>query len=114
MKWLRVYRQGLIVGYYDLRDFWSLRSWLFGWMLRILSNSFAWVLMGRMLGSAERQDYLLVGNAIAIGATSALWTSNASGWSRFDGTHPLMVIAPTSLVPATIGRTSIWLFNAQV
>jgi ABC-2 type transport system permease protein len=111
MKWLRVYRQGLIVGYYDLRDFWSLRSWLFGWMLRILSNSFAWVLMGRMLGSAEKQDYLLVGNAIAVGATSALWASNASGWSRFDGTHPLMVIAPTSLVPATMGRTSIWLFN---
>jgi ABC-2 type transport system permease protein len=111
MKGLRVYWQGLIVGYYDLRNFWSLRSWLFGWMLRILSNSLAWVLMGRMLGSLEKQEYLLIGNAVAVGATSALWASNASGWSRFDGTHPLMVIAPTSLVPATMGRTSIWLFN---
>ncbi|MEI9948502.1 MAG: ABC transporter permease [Pseudomonadota bacterium] len=111
MNGLGAYWQGLIVGYYDFRNFWSLRSWLFGWMLRILSNSFAWVLMGRMLGSPEKQSYLLVGNAVAVGATSALWASNASGWSRFDGTHPLMVIAPASLVPATIGRTSIWLFN---
>ncbi len=111
MKGLRAFWQGLIVGYYDFRNFWSPRSWLFGWMLRILSNSFAWVLVGRMLGSAEKQDYLLVGNAVAVGATSALWASNASGWSRFDGTHPLMVIAPASLVPATLGRTSIWLCN---
>jgi len=111
MRRLRAYWQGLIVGYYDFRNFWSPRSWLFGWMLRILSNSFAWVLVGRMLGSAEKQNYLLVGNAVAVGATSALWASNASGWSRFDGTHPLMVIAPTSLVPATMGRTSIWLLN---
>ena len=111
MRQLRAYWQGLIVGYYDFRNFWSPRSWLFGWMLRITSNSFAWVLMGRMLGSAEKQNYLLIGNAVAVGATSALWASNASGWSRFDGTHPLMVIAPTSLVPATMGRTSIWLIN---
>jgi len=108
---MRSYCQGLVVGWSDFRDFWSLRSWLFGWMLRILTNAFAWVLVGRMLGSAERQDYLLVGNAVAVGATSALWASNASGWSRFDGTHPLMVVAPSSLFPATVGRTSVWLFN---
>jgi ABC-2 type transport system permease protein len=111
MSRFRIYQQGLFVGYHDFRNFWSPRSWLFGWMLRILSNSFVWVLVGRMLGSAEKQNFLLVGNAVAVGAASALWASNASGWSRFDGTHPLMVIAPSSLVPATLGRTSIWLFN---
>jgi ABC-2 type transport system permease protein len=106
-----VYRHGLMVGWSDFRMFWSLRSWFFGWMLRILTNAFAWVLVGRMLGSLEKQDYLLVGNAMAVGAAAALWASNASGWSRYDGTHALMVVAPSSLAPAVLGRTSIWLLN---
>jgi ABC-2 type transport system permease protein len=111
MNALRIYRQGLRVGYRDFRDFWSLRSWLFGWMLRILTNAFAWVLLGRVLGSEARLQYLLVGNALAAGSSAALWASNATTWSRYDGSHPLLVIAPSGLLPAVIGRTSIWLFN---
>jgi len=108
---LRVFRQGLVVGYRDFRDFWSLKSWLFGWMLRISTNAFAWVLLGRVVGSEARLEYLLVGNAIATGPAAALWASNATTWARYDGTHPLLVIAPSSLIPAVMGRTSIWLFN---
>jgi ABC-2 type transport system permease protein len=108
---LRVYRHGLLVGYRDFRDFWSLHSWLFGWMLRISTNAFAWVLLGRVIGSQERLEYLLVGNAIATGPAAALWASNATTWARYDGTHPLLVIAPGSLIPAVLGRTSIWLLN---
>jgi len=111
MSWSRVYRHGLAVGAADFRDFWSLKSWLFGWMLRILTNAFAWVLLGRVLGSHDRQSFLLVGNAVAVGATSALWASNACTWARYDGTHPLLVIAPSGLAAATLGRTSIWPVN---
>ena len=111
MNTLRVYRQGLIVGYRDFRDFWTLRSWLCGWMLRILTNTMAWVLLGRVVGSEARVSYLLVGNAVATGPAAALWASNATTWARYDGTHPLLVIAPTSLIPAVMGRTSIWLLN---
>lgn len=111
MNALRVYREGLRVGYRDFRDFWSLRSWAFGWMLRILTNAFVWVLLGRLTGSAERVSYLLVGNAMAVGAAAALWASNATTWPRYDGSHAFLVIAPSGLVPAVLGRTSIWLYN---
>jgi ABC-2 type transport system permease protein len=108
---LRVFRQGLVVGYCDFCIFWTLKSWLGGWMLRIATNAFAWVLLGRVIGSQARLEYLLVGNAIATGPAAALWASNATTWARYDGTHPLLVIAPTSLIPAVMGRTSIWLVN---
>jgi ABC-2 type transport system permease protein len=111
MSALRVYHQGLRVGWRDFRDFWNLRSWFCGWMLRILTNTFAWVLLGKVIGSEARLEYLLVGNARATGPAAALWASNATTWARYDGTHPLLVIAPTSLVPAVMGRTSIWLLN---
>ncbi|MDB4975731.1 MAG: type transporter [Myxococcaceae bacterium] len=111
MSALRGFAAGLRVGWADFRDFWTLRSWLFGWMLRIGTNAFAWVLLGRLLGSQEKQSYLLVGNAVAAGAAAALWASNAVTWARFDGVHPLMVAAPSSLLPPVLGRSSIWLLN---
>lgn len=111
MNTWNIYRQGLVVGLVDLRDFWTLRSWIFGWLMRILTNAFAWVLLGRVLGSEAKVHYLLIGNAAAAGTTAALWASNATTWSRYDGTHPLLVVAPGSLLAAVLGRTSIWLFN---
>lgn len=111
MSYLRIYHHGLLVGYQDFRLFWTLRSWLFGWMLRVLTNACAWVLLGRVVGSEDKLHYLLIGNAVAVGASAALWASNATTWSRYDGTHPLLVIAPGSLLSAVVGRTSVWLFN---
>ncbi|HEX6242387.1 MAG TPA: hypothetical protein VFZ61_15855, partial [Polyangiales bacterium] len=111
MSALSVYRQGLVVGIHDFKDFWSWRSWLFGWNLRMLTNAFAWVLLGRVIGSETRVQYLLIGNAVAVGASAALWASNATTWSRYDGTHPLMVVAPQGLLPAVVGRTSVWMLN---
>lgn len=111
MSALRSYRQGLRVGYRDFRDFWNVKTWCGGWMLRISTSCLAWVLMGRMLGSEAQLRFLLVGNAVAAGAAAALWASNASVWFRYDGTHALNVVAPTSMLPVVVGRTSIWLFN---
>jgi ABC-2 type transport system permease protein len=107
----RAFAAGLRVGYADFREFWTLRSWLFGWMLRISTNAFAWVLLGRMLGSPPKQSFLLIGNATAAGAAAALWAANAVTWARYDGVHPLMIASPTSLLPGVLGRSAIWLFN---
>lgn len=111
MSAARVFRQGLVLGLADFRQFWGVRSWLGGWMLRVSTNAYAWVLLGRLLGSEERLHYLLVGNAVATGATAALWASNSVTWNRHDGTHPLQVIAPASALPAAMGRAAVWLVN---
>lgn len=107
----RVFRQGLVVGIHDFREFWSWRTWLCGWMLRILTHASAWVLLGKLLESQEQLEYLLVGNAVAAGATASLWASNSVSWNRYDGTHTLQVIARGSLLPAAMGRSAVWLLN---
>ncbi|MEY2936039.1 MAG: hypothetical protein RL033_6788 [Pseudomonadota bacterium] len=111
MKIWRVFRQGLIVGIHDFQEFWNWRTWFGGWMLRILTNACAWVLLGKLLQSQEKLEYLLVGNAVAAGATASLWASNSVSWNRYDGTHTLQVIAPGSLLPAAMGRSAVWLLN---
>lgn len=103
-----VFRQGLIVGREDFRAFWNWRTWLSAWMLRIGTSAAIWVLLGRMLESPEQAEFLLVGNAVMAGPTAVGMVIPASTWNRADGTYPLLVVAPSSMVPAMLGRTGIW------
>lgn len=109
MNALRVFRYGLLVGVRDFAIFWSWKSWFGGWMLRILTNALIWVLVGRLLDSDELLNYLLIGNAATAGFGT--WAVAAAAWDRHDGTYPLLVIAPTNLAAAIMGRMSIWMFG---
>jgi ABC-2 type transport system permease protein len=91
--------------------FWSWNSWLGGWLLRIVAQAAFFAMLGELLESPERLRYLVIGNGVVVGALAVNWTIPASTWDRGDGTYPLLVIAPSSLLPAIIGRTSIWLAN---
>lgn len=75
-------------------------------MIKTITNVFIWVLVGRLLNSPGKLDYLLIGNA----ATASLGTFCivVGTWERFDGTYPLLVAAPHSLAPAVMGRMSVW------
>jgi ABC-2 type transport system permease protein len=108
---LRIFRYGFLIGRKDFVVFWNWKTWLGGWMLRIFCNAATWVLLGKAMGSQESLRFLLIGSAVFQGTAAAGWTVAASTWDRMDGTYPLLVIAPTSLAPIMIGRTSIWFLN---
>jgi len=108
MSALQVFRKGLVVGREDFRAFWNLRTWLSAWMLRIGTGALLWVLVGRMLGSEEKLAYLLIGNAVIAGPIAVGMVIPASTWDRWESTYPLLVVSPSSMVPAQLGRTAIW------
>ena len=103
----RVFRIALLVGWQDFQMFWTLRTWLLGWLSRILTSAMIWVLLGRMTGAPGQTEYLLIGNAAVAGVGT--FAIAASAWDRWEGTYPLLVVAPTSMVPALMGRMSIWI-----
>jgi len=105
----RIYRHGLLVGARDFAIFWNWKTWLGGWMMRILTNVFVWVLLGRLLGSPEKLHYLMVGFAATAGVGT--FSVAAASWDRLDGTYPLLVVAPSSIAAALFGRMSIWMFG---
>ena len=77
----------------------------------MLAQTAFFSVLGLLLDSPDHVRFLLIGHAVAIGALAANWTIPASTWDRGDGTYPLLVIAPASMVPAIMGRTIIWLGN---
>jgi ABC-2 type transport system permease protein len=111
MSALRIFGQGLRLGMADFARTWTWKSWLWGWMVRILTNAAMWVLLGKLLNSPEKLEYLLIGNGVMAGPQATAWAIGALQADRMDGTYPLQVVAPTSLLPALVGRTSIWMFN---
>lgn len=110
----RIFGQGLVVGWSDFKHFWTWQSWIASWLLRTLCQAMIWVLLGRMLGNEQATTYLLVGNAVLAGPASVCWTIAAAAWDRWDGTYPLLVIAPSQLLPAVAGRSFVWVLNGIV
>jgi len=109
MNHWHVFRVALLVGTRDFRLFWNWRTWLFGWMARILTSAASWVLVGELVGDAGRLNYLLIGNASIAGVGT--FAVAAAAWERWDGTYSLLVAAPSSMAPAMMGRMAIWIFH---
>jgi ABC-2 type transport system permease protein len=106
MNSIRIMRHAFLIGIRDFQMFWTWRTWTFGWLARILTSAAIWVLMGRLTGSPQQLDYLLIGNAAVAGVGT--FAIAAAVWDRWDGVYPLLVASPASLAPATIGRMAIW------
>jgi len=111
MNVFRVFRMAFLIGKQDFLSFWGWKAWVFGWMFRTITSALAIVLIGRLLGSEEKLYFLLIGNAVVVGSFGTFFAVMAATWSRFDGTYPLLVVAPTSMAPSIVGRTSVWLLH---
>jgi ABC-2 type transport system permease protein len=111
MSSLKVYMASCRVGWADWEIFWNVRTWLFGWLVRITTNAGMWIMLGLLLQSSRLTQYLFLGYSIAVGATSTLWAVPSAYWDRQAGVHPLQVASPVPMFASLLGRTSIWLLN---
>jgi ABC-2 type transport system permease protein len=107
MTWLRVIRYALIVGKTECDEASSVLSWIVGWLPRMAAQSIFYAMIGQLLGSQERVEYLVIGAAMVVGLASIGLTVPQSTWDRSDGVYPLLVAAPVGLLLSIVGRTSI-------
>lgn len=110
MTALRVLRNAVHLGYVDFRYQWGPASWTAGYCVRIVSETAFYGLIGVLLGH-HRVEYLVIGNSVFIGCATTMLATQATTWDRFDGTYPLLVVAPSSYLPAAVGRTAIWMLD---
>jgi ABC-2 type transport system permease protein len=113
MNWLRIIRNGLWVGREDFRVFWpNWRVWTIAHAVRVATTAAMWILLGRLLGSDEVVQFLLVGQIAIAGPQFTSWAIYAFTWDRmFRGTYPMLIASPSSLVPIMLGGTLIWMLN---
>jgi ABC-2 type transport system permease protein len=114
MNWLRIARHAFKVGWYEFRNIYGWQSYVFGSILGSVTQVLFFAMLGSLLDSQERLEFLLIGSAVIAGCTRANVVIAVSTWDRWDGTYPLLVISPSSLLPAIIGRTTIWMLDGVV
>jgi ABC-2 type transport system permease protein len=109
-----VVRYAARTGWAEYFTTFSWKTWLIGWYVRVLAQVSFFALVGRMLGSAERTQYLLVGNAILLTTIVSLFAIPSTAWERWAGTLPLLVASPTSAVVVFSGRSLAVVVDALV
>ena len=58
--------QSLAMGIAEFRTFYTLKSWLSGWLVRMLAQVTFFASIGLLLHSELRVRYLLIGNAVVL------------------------------------------------
>jgi ABC-2 type transport system permease protein len=99
-----VVRYSVISGAYDYFEIYTLKSWIAGWMVRVLSQITFFALIGRLLDSDAQTQFLLIGNAIVIAAMGGIFALFMTTAERANGTLSLLVASPTSPVVVFASR----------
>ena len=93
-------------GLADYRAIFTWKSWLAGWMVRVIAQVAFFALLGERIGDDQKTFYLLVGNSILIAALTGVFSLNMTTAERWAGTLPLLVASPSSPVIVFSARGS--------
>lgn len=105
----RVLSQSARLGIDDFRSVYTWRSWLAGWLLRMLAQVAFFGSIGLLVGSRAEIGYLLVGNAVVLVCLEATIVVISLSVERFQGTLPLFAASPASPMLVYLGRGLHWM-----
>jgi ABC-2 type transport system permease protein len=98
MSTTTVMQHAFRAGIADYRAIWTWRSWVLGWMVRVIAQVSFFGLIGLRVSDERAAFYLLIGNALAVAAQTGVFSLNMTSSERWAGTLPLLVASPTSPV----------------
>lgn len=107
---MRVVAKATRVGYEDQRASYTWRSYLFGWVTRATAQVLFFAAMGLLVGGDEFIAFAFIGNVVAMAGFMALGSSDTA-WERSQGTLPLLVAGPRTLLPGVAGRCGFYVLQ---
>ena len=82
MNWLRIARHAFKVGWNEFRGNYGVQSWRSGSALGSVTQVVFFAMLGQLLDSQERLEFLLIGSAVIAGCTRANVVIAVSSWDR--------------------------------
>jgi ABC-2 type transport system permease protein len=95
---LRVIWFAILSGAHDYFAIYTLKSWIAGWLVRVLSQVTFFALIGRFLQSEERTEFFLIGNAVMVAGMAAIFALFMTTAERGNGSLPLLIASPSEPV----------------
>jgi ABC-2 type transport system permease protein len=100
----RVAWYAILSGANDYWAIYTLKSWIFGWCIRMISQVSFFALIGQLLRSNEQTQFFLVGNAVMVAALGAMFAMNMTTAERGNGTLSLLLASPSRPVVVFAAR----------
>jgi ABC-2 type transport system permease protein len=104
VKTARVAWYAVVSGAHDYWAIFTLRSWILGWCVRMISQISFFALIGKLLRSDEQTQFFLIGNAVMIAAMGATFAMNMTTAERGNGTLSLLLASPSRPVVVFAAR----------
>ncbi|MFL1376988.1 ABC transporter permease [Nocardiopsis protaetiae] len=104
----RTVRQGAVVSRADFRAFYTWKTWLFGWLVRLLCQVLFYSTVGVLVGDPEYTRYIVLGAAVTICVAEAMLAVASTCWDRHLGTMGLLAASPVSPGWYYFGRSLQW------
>jgi ABC-2 type transport system permease protein len=101
---LRVSWYAVLSGANDYWAIFTLKSWILGWCVRMISQVSFFALIGKLLRSDAQTTFFLVGNAVMIAAMGAMFAMNMTTAERANGTLSLLLASPSRAVVVFASR----------
>lgn len=109
---LAVLRYAFLSGWQDYQTIYTWKTWLAGWLVRVVAQVSFFGLIGQLIDSQETTAFLVVGNAVLLAALGTMFSIASTSWERWQGTLPLLVACPTGSVLVFLGRSTFWIPDA--
>ncbi|MFJ7245635.1 ABC transporter permease [Kitasatospora sp. NPDC098652] len=103
-RWGSVVTTASRIGFRELTTFYTWRTWLFGWFLRLIAQVLFFGTIGMLSGSDDRVRYLAVGNAAVVVCIEAMVVITTTVRERGQGTLALQVAAPADFALSYLAR----------
>ncbi|MGN5380937.1 ABC transporter permease [Streptomyces lasalocidi] len=103
-RWLSVGITASRIGFREFTAFYTWRTWVFGWFLRLVTQVLFFSAVGYLSDSDERVRYLAVGNATVVVCIESLVVITTTVRERAQGTLALQVAAPADFAVTYLFR----------
>jgi ABC-2 type transport system permease protein len=97
----------------ELRSAYTLRTWVLGWLVRMIAQVTFFALVGRMVGTAGAVRYLAVGNAVVLACLESVIVVLSLNDEREQRTLPLLAVSPAGHVPVLLARGMHWIVTGM-
>lgn len=104
----RTVGQGAAVAVADFSDFYTWRTWLGGWLVRMLCQVAFYSLIGLSVGDRDYVTYVVLGAALMVCVAESLMAVASTTWDQPLGTLPLLMCAPVQPGVFYFGRSLMW------
>ncbi|MBC3840308.1 ABC transporter permease [Streptacidiphilus sp. 4-A2] len=101
---LAITRKAAGLGFAEYRASYTLRSWIFGWGLRLVFQVIFFATIGKVVGGEDTVRYLAIGNIVGVGTIESAASVLSIVRDRRNGTMSLLIAAPGDHLVALLSR----------